>query len=85
LDDVTYNSIEQNFPFSAANCPTCGGAEKYRLDGEEFDCDCELQIALQKHYFAANIGREYHDICIKDFLGVDRENVLPIVQNYIDK
>lgn len=33
----------------------------------------------------ANIGREYHDICFKDFLGVDKENVLPIAMEYLER
>ena len=32
----------------------------------------------------ANIGREYHDICFKDFLGVDKDNVLPIAMEYLE-
>jgi DNA replication protein DnaC len=47
----------------------------YRIDGEEFPCDCEAQINLRKHYLIANIGdqymrldwdRDYKDEVIKD-------------------
>jgi DNA replication protein DnaC len=85
LEDKTYEYLEDRFPFKAGHCPTCGDTGHYRLDGEQFECDCELQSLLQKHYFAANIGREYHDICLQDFLGVDRENVIPIALKYIEQ
>jgi DNA replication protein DnaC len=41
-------------------------------------------MALQKHYFVANIGREYHDICLDDFEGPDADKVVPAVQQYIE-
>jgi DNA replication protein DnaC len=68
----------------ATICPTCGGVGKYNLDQEAYDCDCELQKLLQKHYFAANIGREYHDISLKDFKSEDRDAVVPVVEAYIE-
>src|SRR4051812_18329177 len=61
LDNTTFDRV-QTYPVAAV-CPTCDGTKIYRLNGQGFDCDCEMQRLLQKHYFAANIGREYHDIC----------------------
>lgn len=83
LVDADYDRIADSFPL-AVKCPTCGGRGKYTLDFEQFDCDCQVQKLLQKHYFAANIGREYHDICLKDFIGEDTEKVVPVVRKYID-
>lgn len=83
IDDPTYERIARLFPI-AKNCPTCDDKTWYRLDFTKYDCDCEVQKLLQRHYFAANIGREYHDICLKDFEGVDRSTVVPTVTEYID-
>lgn len=83
IDDSTYDRITEYYPVSD-KCPTCGGLEKYNLDYITYECDCELQKLLQRHYFAANIGREYHDICLKDFDGPDADSVVPVVQKYID-
>lgn len=84
LDNTTFDRV-QTYPVASV-CPTCDGTKAYRLDGVEFDCDCEMQRLLQKHYFAANIGREYHDICAtNDFEGPDRDVVLPVIAEYMSK
>src|SRR4051812_28542250 len=31
----------------------------YVIDGVEYPCDCDEQIALRKHYLLANIGDQY--------------------------
>lgn len=82
IDDTTYDRITTLYPV-AVSCPTCGGRGKYNLDLLPNECDCEVQKLLQKHYFAANIGREYHDICLKDFSGSDTNSVVPVTQEYI--
>jgi DNA replication protein DnaC len=84
IDDATYDRIEKSYPI-AKDCPTCGGREQYMLDFKTYKCDCEVQLALQRHYFRANIGREYHDICLKDFDGDDKSAVVPAVQDYLDQ
>jgi DNA replication protein DnaC len=84
IDDQTYDRIEADYPLSTV-CPTCGDRGKYTIDFEVFDCDCDLQKLLQKHYFAANIGREYHDICLKDFQGEDTKRVVPLSNAYLEK
>lgn len=85
IGDDAFNRIN-DFPISPINsCPTCDGKKYYHLDGKSYECNCEVQRLLQRHYFAANIGREYHDICLKDFIGPNREIVVPVVQEYIDK
>lgn len=83
LDDGSYENILGRYPRETP-CPTCNGLKKYVLDFTTYECDCEIQKLLQKHYFKANIGREYHDICFKDFLGVDSDNVLPPAMAYLD-
>lgn len=82
LDDDAYNRIQDMYP--PGGCPTCGGREWYRLDFVQHDCDCAMQQALQKHYFRANIGREYHDICLNDFEGDDKDTVVPAVLDYLE-
>jgi DNA replication protein DnaC len=82
IDNFTFDRIHKVFPL-AIDCPTCSGEKSYTLDGKIYECDCELQKMLQKHYFAANIGRAYHTLCLEHFLGDDREVVAPIVLDYI--
>lgn len=83
LSDDVFTKVSSFYPL-AKECPTCEGTLFYVLDGNKHTCDCELQKLLQKHYFAANIGREYHDICLEHFIGDDRDKVVPLVQDYID-
>jgi DNA replication protein DnaC len=83
IDDFTFDRINKLFPL-AVKCPTCNDEGAYRLDGSIYECDCELQKMLQRHYFAANIGRAYHTLCIDHFLGDDREAVAPTVLDYIE-
>lgn len=84
IKDSVYTQIEEQYPVSK-KCPTCEGREKYTLDFETYDCDCEMQKLLQRHYFKANIGREYHDICLNDFDGDDKDNVVPVCQEYLNQ
>lgn len=83
IDDTTTDRISGMYPIGG--CPTCGGRGQYMLDFKPYDCDCELQMLLQKHYFRANIGREYHDICLHHFEGDDASTVVPAVRQYIEK
>lgn len=84
IDNDTYDRIETFYPL-AKGCPTCRGKGTYRLDDAEHPCDCEVQIMLQKHYFRANIGREYHDICLSHFEGPDQSTVVDAVTDYIER
>lgn len=83
IDDATFDRITEYYPTSIV-CPTCDGKLKYNLDFTTYECDCELQKLLQRHYFAANIGREYHDICLKDFDGPDATTVVTASRDYLD-
>ncbi len=82
IDNETFYYIKNKYPLSD-RCPTCDDKLGYNLDGQSYACDCVEQKMLQKYYFASNIGREYHDICLKDFIGSDRERVVPFVQDYL--
>lgn len=83
IGDDEYERIEYQYPVSS-RCPTCGDRGKYTIDFIVYDCDCEMQKLLQRHYFKANIGREYHDICLKDFDGEDKDRVVPVCQEYVE-
>lgn len=83
IDDRTFTHIEHAFPL-AKDCPTCQGRGKYTLNFNVYECDCEMQRLLQRHFFAANIGREYHNICLDDFFSGDRDKIVPVVQDYIE-
>jgi DNA replication protein DnaC len=82
IGDSDFDRIKESFPMSKV-CPTCDDTGSYTLKGVSYECDCNTQRLLQKHYFAANIGREYHDICLKDFIGENREQVVAIVSDYL--
>jgi DNA replication protein DnaC len=79
-----------------SQCPTCLSKEltdadgtyigringTYRLDGKTYDCDCERQIALRKHYMLAGIGDQYMRLdWHKDYRD---EEVKDAVQAYLD-
>lgn len=83
MDDDTFERIHSLHQIDG-KCPTCGDERKYRLNGKTIECDCDLQRLLQKHYYAANIGREYHDICLEHFIGEDRDSVVQAISEYVD-
>jgi DNA replication protein DnaC len=83
LSDEEYDRVHQHYVIRPV-CPTCDGLESYNYQGKTFECDCYLQRMLQKHYYAANIGREYHDLDIDEFFGDNRDLVVPKVHAYID-
>lgn len=84
IDNDTLSRIKDLYLFNQERCPTCHNIGKYSLDGEVYKCDCQMQILLQKHYLAANIGREYHNICLDHFVGQDRETAVGAVEDYVD-
>lgn len=85
LDDTTFNNVKKNYRVTG-RCPTCDGTKEYHLRGETFKCDCNYQKLLEQHYYAANIGREYHDICAdKDFIGPNRDIVIPVIEDYLNE
>jgi DNA replication protein DnaC len=73
--------IEQDYPL-AKECPTCADRTTFMLDFESYECDCDYQRALQRAYFAANIGREFHNIGYEDFLGADADLLVTTAKSY---
>ena len=84
IDDSTFDHISHYFNLNGG-CPTCGGRRKYTLNFETYECDCEMQMLLQRHYLAANIGKEYHNICLDDFFSMDKDKIVPVAREYIEK
>lgn len=84
ITDSAYDRIANTFPVFE-DCPTCDGERSFVLEGKAHTCDCETQRLLQRSYFAANIPREYHDICLEHFFGEDKGEVIPQVQEYLDR
>lgn len=54
---------------SRDGCPTCDGARSYTMAGKTFDCDCDQQLTLHKHYLAANIGLAHQRLSWEDYVG----------------
>lgn len=85
LSDADFDRLTTFYSMGLV-CPTCSGRREYRYDGELHECDCEVQRLLQKHYFAANIPKRYHDICLgPHFVGADRDEVVSVTSNYLAK
>lgn len=63
-------------------CPTCDKTGSYTWKGVSVRCDCELQLALYKHYLAAGIGTTYQRLNWEDFDGPDE--ILSGVLAYLD-
>lgn len=77
-------------------CPTCLATEievapgvtgwengTYRFRGKEYDCDCETQMQLRKHYLLAGIGEQYMRLDWNDYEG--NENVTDTVATFLEK
>lgn len=65
-------------------CPTCSDRGEYILYGEVYQCDCRDQRQLAKAYYNANIGKLWHPTQWEDFQSVDKENLLPKMQAYVE-
>lgn len=81
---------------SLVECPTCHGhsidvtddvkgwiSNGYRYKGEVHQCDCQMQIALRKHYLLANIGDQYQRLNWHDYRGDPA--VLEPVEMFLDR
>ena len=53
------------------------------LNEETYPCDCEFQKLLQKHYFAANIGRAYHTLCFDHFVTEEALTIRSEISDYL--
>lgn len=56
-------------PDPKSYCPTCFKEGVYTFEGEEYECDCQLQLQLLKHYTNAGIGLAYQRLDWDDFEG----------------
>jgi len=63
-------------------CPTCSKTGTYLWKGIVYECDCETQFALYKHYLAAGVGVPYQRLSWTDWEG-DPE-VCQAVQTYVN-
>lgn len=74
-------------------CPTCLNKREdlegydgltakgvYKFRGYTYDCDCEMQMLLRRHYLAANIPDEYQRL---DFNDYDNDEVKEVVTGYV--
>lgn len=64
-------------------CPTCLTKGSYQWQSVEYQCDCQLQLQLYKHYLSAGIGTTYQRLNWVDFKG-NRE-ILSDLAKYIEK
>lgn len=98
LSDVEYGLAEdlarmEGIPLDT--CPTCGSTSqsvgiehygrengRYRYKGRTYPCDCEMQIALRKHYLVANIGKQYQTLDWRNYH--ISEAVRDSVEQYLD-
>lgn len=53
-------------------CPTCGGEKSYKFRGTVYECDCQLQWQLWKHYSVSNIGSTYQRLDWTDYTSEER-------------
>jgi DNA replication protein DnaC len=94
LEQVLEIARKSGIPLTT--CPTCmaepidvePGVEgwengTYKFRGKTYDCDCETQMALRKHYLLANIGDQYQRLDWKDYTG--SEEVKSRVAIYLEK
>jgi DNA replication protein DnaC len=65
-----------------SQCPTCLSTEQtvsptsygreygtYKFRGETYDCNCDEQIQLRKHYLVANIPTQYQQLDFREYSG----------------
>lgn len=89
LTDEQFERLIRNFPYPKdEGCPTCGNAKRYRLNGEEHDCNCGKERSSARSYYAANIPRRFHSIDGTFFEPEYRKlnaGVVEVVDNYLTK
>src|SRR5687767_2514696 len=81
LSDEELDAVEE-LHGSLLDCPTCLASRiqvgpdvygwengTYRYRGVEYECDCDTQKALRKHYLLANIGDQYQRLNWDDYDG----------------
>jgi len=83
IDNDTLRRIKSIHP-DIDKCPTCEGRGKYVFESKTRKCNCDYQKLLQKHYYAANIGRAYHTLCIDHFISDESELLKSSVNKYTE-
>ena len=87
LSDTAAERLYRNHPSLGRSheryCPTCDKKGTYLWRGRQWDCDCEYQLQLHKHYLDAGIGVTYQRLDWDDYAGPTK--VLDGVVKYLDK
>lgn len=76
--DLVSDRAAKSIPLD--QCPTCSASKievapgvygwengTYRYRGQEYNCDCDRQRMLRKHYLLANIGEQYMRLDWNDY------------------
>lgn len=84
INNADYDRLSEFYPVNGI-CPTCSGLGQYTLQFKTLSCDCQIQKLLQRHYFNANIPREYHSLNLEHFQSEDRDKIVPIIERYLEK
>lgn len=94
LSDQQLEQIKNRAQLSGIDldvCPTCFSEEDhlgrrnygtYRYKGTFFNCICDEQIQLYKHYLLASIPTQYQRLSLEDWQGDDAP--IEVVRNYLD-
>lgn len=86
LSDTEAERLYRNHPQLGRSyqtyCPTCDKTGSYLWRGKTWQCDCEYQLQLHKHYLAAGIGVTYQRLDFDDYVGPTA--ALDAVMKYLD-
>jgi DNA replication protein DnaC len=86
VSNSEYEDLWKRFPTLRAKadlCPTCEDKFFYLFEGEEHECDCEVQRGLRRHYLYANIGIRYHSLSFDD-LYEEKDDLRIFLEDYIE-
>lgn len=80
LTTAEANRVYAKRPRLRTTCPTCKNRGSYRWRGQEWECDCDHQKRLCKHYTLAGIGMTFMRLDWSDFVD---DTVLVQVWEYL--
>lgn len=83
VTDREFDSLSERYPQWKGECPTCKGQGVFRYKNFQWECDCQTQINLARHYLLANIGITYHSLGFDD-LFEGKDEVKDFIQAYLD-
>jgi DNA replication protein DnaC len=99
LNNAEYDAVvklARNSGIPLGQCPTCLSREievepgvhgrengTYQFRGTVFECDCDIQMLLRRHYLLAGIGEQYQRLDWEDFRGTPA--VREAVGMFLDK